>query len=688
MSGYNNLNVGNVLTQSVTGLTPGTTYYYRVRGVNASGTSGNSNVISQIELPDAPVATAGTNLAEGAFDSNWNSVTGATSYRLDVSTSNVFGSFVSGYNDLNVGNVLTAPVTGLTGGTTYYFRVRAVDASGTSANSNVITVLTVPAAPTATAASSVAEVSFSANWNAQTGASSYRLDVSTSNVFGSFVSGFNDLNVGNVTTQAVTGLTGGTTYYFRVRAVNASGTSTNSNVISQLTLPVAPVATAASSVIDVSFSANWGAVGTATGYKLDVSTANDFSSFVSGFNNLDVSNVTTYSVTGLTASTTYYYRVRAYNGSGTGANSNVITQATTASAPSAPTATAGTSVTDVSFSANWGAVGTATGYRLDVATDAGFSSFVTGFNNLDVSNVTTYSVTGLTENTTYYFRIRAYNGGGTSGSSNTITTLTYFTETLDWVTRVVGNGGSVSQGTKDAANTFLGAVTTAGVRSLIYRLNLFAGTGLTACAVPFIKDRGNTLDSLNNFVSGDYSESTGLTGNGNTGARKHIATGFVPATHFNSVTDAHTSFYARSNVNESNNCMIGAVTSGNAASSIYMTLRITLASNQSYGILTGVSSFPIATDSNTLGFYQICRNGTSIVLYKNGSSFASATGASGDLTAPQIFVFAVDDSNLGDQINTTIASGGYSIGRGMDATQSSAFRNAWQAFQTALSRQV
>lgn len=86
-----------------------------------------------------------------------------------------------------------------------------------------------------------------------------------------------------------------------------------------------------------------------------------------------------------------------------------------------PTATAATDITKISFTAHWNASVGATGYRLDVAADSGFVSFVTGYNDLDVGNVTAYSVaSGLISGKTYFYRVRAYFTGSTTESSNTI----------------------------------------------------------------------------------------------------------------------------------------------------------------------------------------------------------------------------------------------------------------------------
>ncbi len=94
----------------------------------------------------------------------------------------------------------------------------------------------LPGSFSASAASSIQQTSFSANWTASTGATSYYLDVSTNSSFSSFVSGYENLNVGNVTTYNVaSNLTCNTAYYYRIRATNTCGTSSNTGTINLTT---------------------------------------------------------------------------------------------------------------------------------------------------------------------------------------------------------------------------------------------------------------------------------------------------------------------------------------------------------------------------------------------------------------------------------------------------------------------
>ena len=429
--GYNNRDVGNVTTLVIPGLSAGTTYYYRVRASNGCGASGNSATITYATLGGlpAPVATAATAIGCTGFTAHWGAVAGTTNYYLDVSTDIAFGSFVGGYNNFDAATATSAVIAGLNPGVTYYYRVRAGDACGSGASSNVITAVTsdVPAVPVAAAGSNAACTAFIANWAASAGATNYYLDVSTDIGFGSFVGAYNDLDVGNATSLNVTGLSVGTTYYYRVRAGNTCGTSGSSGTITYATLdvPAAPVATAGSGATCNAITANWNAVAGATGYRLDVSTDPAFGSFVGANNNRNVGNVTTFNVTGLTTGVTYYYRVRAENACGSSANSNDITYATLVIS-SAPVADPESNVTCSTADANWQADPNATAYILDVSTDINFGAgtFVFGFNGRNVANVTTYPVTGLAGNTTYYYRVRANNACGNSGNSNVITFTT------------------------------------------------------------------------------------------------------------------------------------------------------------------------------------------------------------------------------------------------------------------------
>lgn len=115
-----------------------------VYGTNACGNGAVSAdyPITVNSIPTAPTANAATNITTISFSANWAASTGATTYYLDVSTINTFASFVTGYNNLDVGAVLTYSVTGLTCNTTYYYRIRAGNTCGVSSNSNTITVTT------------------------------------------------------------------------------------------------------------------------------------------------------------------------------------------------------------------------------------------------------------------------------------------------------------------------------------------------------------------------------------------------------------------------------------------------------------------------------------------------------------------------------------------------------------------
>jgi hypothetical protein len=233
------VSVGSTISGiSNTSLSAGTTYYTFVFAYNNSGSNIDYRTTSPlsastITLTDAPATPTFSSITTSGFTVDWTATTGASSYRLDVSTASDFTSYVSGYQDLTV-NGTSQAVTGLTANTLYYARIRAVNASGTSANSTSGNSATLPNAPTVGTASSITTSGLTANWTApgSQGAVTftYTVELSTnSSNFSSPVSTASSIASGT-TTNAFSSLSEGTTYYYRIKAVNSAGNSAWSSV--------------------------------------------------------------------------------------------------------------------------------------------------------------------------------------------------------------------------------------------------------------------------------------------------------------------------------------------------------------------------------------------------------------------------------------------------------------------------
>jgi hypothetical protein len=261
-------------------------------------------------------------------------------------------------------------------------------------------------------------------------------------------------------------------------------------------------------------------------------------------------------------------------------------------------------------------------------------------------------------------------------------------EASDWRSRVIANGGTVSGSTLTAVSNFCRSIGEAGIRDRFYRLNLFCGSNLSACLVPLYRgpslggtQYGNTTDTNNNFVSGDYVETGaggGLTGNGST---KHLRTG-VTMTDIG-VNDGHVAWYTSRDTFPASNMTVAGQARGNGRAWAYYG---TTAINLQYG----VNSIAPTVTSAVKGSHILQRvvnavNGAKA--YVNGSLVAtSGISSTGSDSGGDIWVFALNQTTA-----TNLYSGDlrcYSLGVSFTDAQALAYHNALQAFQTALGRNL
>ncbi len=134
-----------------TGLSSGTTYSVSVSAYNNVGESSKTST-SVVTLPASPVAKAAASVTASSFTVNWDPVSGANGYVLDISKRSNFSTFVPGYNNASTSQFTGNPngsvvvYVSISANTTYYYRLRGVNASGQSANSNIISLTTLPGA--------------------------------------------------------------------------------------------------------------------------------------------------------------------------------------------------------------------------------------------------------------------------------------------------------------------------------------------------------------------------------------------------------------------------------------------------------------------------------------------------------------------------------------------------------------
>ena len=261
--------------------------------------------------PTAPVVKIGNSASSGKPMLTWNAVEGATSYRIYRSTSKG-----SGYSLLGTTTATSYTNTGAKAGTTYYYRVKACNDAGLSPYSNIVSgnvvVTPKPSAPVVKIGHSATSGKPMLTWNAVDGAASYRVYRTTTKN-----GAYTVINTTKALTYTNVGAALGTTYYYKVEALNAAGKSMGFSAVAEG--KVAPVLAVGYSSVSGKPQLTWKAIPGATEYQVYRSAQQN-----SGYKKINTTTATSYVNTGAKANTTYYYKIVAVKGTAVSDFSNIV----------------------------------------------------------------------------------------------------------------------------------------------------------------------------------------------------------------------------------------------------------------------------------------------------------------------------------------------------------------------------
>jgi hypothetical protein len=423
-----------------------------------------------------PTGLTSTGIGNDTATISWTAVSGALSYAVDYKL-NSSATWISAAAALTTTSI---KLTGLTSASLYDWRVRATCSAGAGSYAAAqFTTLTpfICAAPTGLNATSITATGATITWSAVTGAASYAVDYKAA-------SDTTWINVATAnTTRSVTlsGLTASTLYDYRVKTNCTDANSpTSSYASAQFTSAApfvcnAPTGLNATSITATGATLTWSAVTGAVSYNVDYKAASS-STWISAA----VSNTSrSVTISGLTASTLYDYRVMTNCSDVNSPTSSYASAQFTSAAPftcAAPTGLAASSITSSAATLTWSAVSGAASYNVDYKA-ASSSTWISAA----VSNTSrSVTISGLTTSTLYDYRVMT-NCSDTSSPASGYSTAQFTTVSASCLTAfepnetataaaTLSSGVSVSAAINTSTDIDYFKITTTGYNNITYRL--------------------------------------------------------------------------------------------------------------------------------------------------------------------------------------------------------------------------
>lgn len=395
------------------------------------------------------------------------------------------------YDYMGGANTTSYSHTGRSAATTYYYKIKA-EGNPDSAWTTVKSATTAPSNLAATGTSSSAiQLTWTGN-GSNTAITGYTIAYATNSSF----SGAAYQYVAGAATASYshTGLYAGTTYYYKIKAEGTadpqdSPFTAHITATTSAAAPNAPsglgAVAASSSQINLSWTDN---SSNETGFEIKRATDSAFTQSVTWRGGIQGSS---YSDTGLSASTTYYYKVRAEGATQDSAYSAAVSATTNPSGATIPNAPSGLNATATSSQATltWTDNSTnETGFEVKRATDSAFTRDVMWIGGISDSN---YTNTGLSPSTTYYYKVRAEGTAGKSAYSAAISVTTggspgslgKFAGINAWMPYQIGPCKFYGKLTTNPNDPIWADIQASGVQIMRY-----GGNGVDECADPLLAD--------------------------------------------------------------------------------------------------------------------------------------------------------------------------------------------------------